>query len=218
MEAVELASPPGPTPTPSQIPPVPSATWAPALREFTEQFEAGAPYWTFAQAGDASQLADARVEAGYLVFDLPAPNQWAYAIYEGQSYDDVRLDALVESGADATAASGLICRYNPGLGWYEFNIYPDGTYALLFGQWLTDGVARYIPLALDESEAITPGLNEIGLVCEGDVLTPYINGIQIRKRQEKIHVLAEGRVGIAAASFEMAPLRISYDWVRVGTP
>jgi hypothetical protein len=62
--------------------------------------------------------------------------------------------------------------------------------------------------------AIRPGPNEIGLACEGDVLTPYINGVQIRRRQESLHVLHEGQVGVSAASFEAAPLMIVVDWVQ----
>jgi hypothetical protein len=101
----------------------------------------------------------------------------------------------------------------PAAGWYEFNIYADSTYAILFGQWLAEGVARYTPLVISEAEAIRPGANEIGLACEGDVLTPYINGVQIRRRQERLHVLHEGQVGVSAASFETAPLVIVVDWV-----
>jgi hypothetical protein len=89
---------------------------------------------------------------------------------------------------------------------------------LLFGQWLADGVARYTPLVVAKSEEIAPSVNEIGLQCDGDILTPYINGVQLRRRQEKLHVLEQGQVGISASSFESAPLVILYDWVSVAEP
>ena len=87
-----------------------------------------------------------------------------------------------------------------------------------FGQWLQEGIARYTPLVVSRSEEITPTENEISLECVEDKLTPHINGIQIRTRQEKLHVLTEGKVGVSAASFGSAPLGVSYDWIRVGIP
>ena len=72
--------------------------------------------------------------------------------------------------------------------------------------------------SLGSHQAIRPGANEIGFACAGDVLTPYINGVQMRRRQESLHVLHEGQVGISAASFATAPLMILVDWVRVGNP
>jgi hypothetical protein len=89
---------------------------------------------------------------------------------------------------------------------------------LLFGQWLAEGVARYTPLVRSESEKIQPGANEIGLSCAGNILTPYINGTQLRKRQENTFVVASGKIGISAASFEDLPVTISYDWVQVSEP
>jgi hypothetical protein len=79
-------------------------------------------------------------------------------------------------------------------------------------------VARYTPLVRAESEKIQPSLNEIGLECAGDTLTPFINGVQMRRRQETTFGLTEGRIGISAASSELVPLTISYDWLRVSEP
>ena len=170
------------------------------------------------QAGGRAEDLEADAGAGSLKLRLTAANLWALAVYEPHTYTDIRVDALVNLDKSGEGAAGLICRYDPTAGWYEFNIYADRTYAILFGQWLAEGVARYTPLVISESEAIRPGANEIGLACEGNVLTPYINGVQMRRRQESLHVLDEGRVGLSAASFETAPLLIGVDWVRVGNP
>jgi hypothetical protein len=55
-------------------------------------------------------------------------------------------------------------------------------------------------------------------VCQDDVLTPYVNGVQLRKRLEKTYVLTDGQVGVTAASFEDVPLTISYDRLSVSEP
>jgi hypothetical protein len=68
------------------------------------------------------------------------------------------------------------------------------------------------------SEKIHPDQNEIGLACEGDILTPYINGTQMRRRQETLYKLEKGQVGFSAASFDSPPVGIAYDWIRVGSP
>jgi hypothetical protein len=138
--------------------------------------------------------------------DIPFPNQWLYEIYAPHTYADVRIDARVELGAGGPGAAGVICRYDRGGGWYEFNVYADQTYTLLFGQWLAEGIARYTPLVVSESEEITPSVNEIGLVCQGDILTPYVNGVQLRRRQETLHVLSGGLS--APRPLESAPLVI----------
>ena len=170
------------------------------------------------QAGAGREPVDADAQHGLLSLDLGTPNQWVYALYDAHVYSDVRVAARLEFGAGGQGAAGLICRYDQAVGWYEFNIYADQTYALLFGQWLAEGVARYTPLVIAESEEIIPSVNELAFVCQGDILTPYINGVQMRRRQENVHVLNEGKVGLSAASFESAPVRISYDWVSVSNP
>jgi len=172
----------------------------------------------FLQAAAGGEELDVAAAGGSLRLTLGTPNQWAYALYDAHTYADVRVDARVEFSAGGQGATGLICRYDPAAGWYEFNIYADRTYTLLFGQWLAEGVARYTPLVVASSEKIDAAVNEIGLVCAGDVLTPYINGVQLRRRQETQHVLHEGQVGISAASFESASLSILVDWIGAGDP
>jgi hypothetical protein len=207
-----------PTGTASPLPPTATPTLAPAPRTFTEGFDAGASYWQFLQAGASADSVAPRAQSSTLRFDLPGPDLWAYALYAGPVYDDVRIDAVVDFGAGVGASAGLICRYDAGRGWYEFNIHPDGAYTILFGQWLEEGIARYAPLVVSESDTISPTVNEIGLVCEGDILTPFVNSVQLRRRQEALHVLTEGQVGVSAASSGAGRPTIAFDWISVGDP
>jgi hypothetical protein len=158
------------------------------------------------------------VQAGTLRIQLAGPDQWAYAVYAGQQYEDVRVDAIVDFGSAVGSSAGVICRYDPGLGWYEFDIYPDRSYSIFLGQWLADGIARYTPLVVSQSDQILPAMNEIGLLCQDNILTPYVNSTQLRRRQESQHVLTAGQIGLSAASSEAGGTVISFDQVSVGEP
>ena len=74
------------------------------------------------------------------------------------------------------------------------------------------------PFSGPASEKILPAENEIGLLCEGDTLTPYINGTQLRRQQEKTFGLTSGKIGVAASAFEDGPVAIAYDWVQAALP
>jgi hypothetical protein len=201
-----VTAPPGPTDTP--LPPGP--------RDFTEDFDSRSPYWV--AFGTNGPDPDVQIQNGYIVFNLAQSTTWAYSIYGGQHYQDVRVDAQVEIRAGNDGAAGIVCRYDESKGWYEFNIYPDQSYALLYGQWLTRGVARYTPIYLGGSDKITSGANQIGLSCKGDILTPFINNVKMRIWEEKRYGLQDGQVGISASSFVSVPFVAAYDWVKVSEP
>ena len=204
-------------PSLSPVPPTPTETLAPAPRIVDEEFNGSLPYWSFMQIDNGQPFPGPSVETGYLVFDLTAPNQWVYDFYNVEDYQNVRVDAQVEVRA-GDGALGIVCRYNEKDGWYEFNIYSDQTYMLLYGQWLSQGVAHYTPLYHGESEKIKSGANEIGLLCEDNLLTPFINGVQMRKWDEKKFGLTGGKIGISASSFDNVPFTSAYNWVKVGEP
>lgn len=210
----ELTAVPSLSPVPF---PASTETLAPAPRTFDEEFNGNLPYWAFQQIDNGQPFPGPNVEAGYLVFDLTAPNQWVYALYSGQDYQNVRVDAQVEVRA-GDGALGTVCRYSEKDGWYEFNIYSDQTYMLLYGQWLTQGIAHYTPMYHGDSEKIKSGANEIGLLCDGNILTPFINGVQMRKWDEQKFGLTHGKIGIAAASFADVPFNAAFDWVKLGEP
>jgi hypothetical protein len=206
------------SPSPSPLPATPTETVAPAPLAFTEQFDGSLPYWTFQQIDNGQLAPNPLAEGGFLVFALTGPNQWVYAFYRVPTFADVRVDAQVEIRATGESAFGIVCRYSEEQGWYELNVYPDQTYALLFGQWLAPALARYTPLFRNGSEKIKADSNQIGLLCQGDMLTPFINGVKMRSLQEDKFGLKEGKIGVSAASFESVPLTVAYDWVKVSEP
>ena len=204
-------------PTPeATVTPASTATLPPAPRDFTENFDAASTHWS--DLGTNNILPDIQPQKGFLVFNLTQINEWADAVYNAQSYQDVRVDAQVEVRAGNDGAVGVVCRYSKANGWYEFNIYADQTYTLMYGQWLSPGIARYTPLHRTSSEKIHMGTNQIGLICQGNELTPYINNIRMIVYEDSKVGLKDGNIGLTASSFTDVPFVAAFDWVKVSEP
>ena len=206
----------GPTPTAAASPVPP--TESPAPRDFSEPFSGNPKYWAFVEVDNGQPYTKPAVQDGFLVYGLPAANQWAYGLYTGAHYTNVRIETEVQSRTTGDGALGLVCRYDEKNGWYEFNIFADQTYQLLFGQWLAPGVARYTPLYHGESPAIHSDTNQIALDCAGNTLAPFINGAPVKQWPELRFRLERGEVGVSVSSFTDAPFSAAFDWVKVSEP
>ena len=136
------------------------------------------------------------------------------------SNGDIRIDARFTNQAGSPASIGLICRYSEGDGWLEYNVSSDGTYSVLYGQWLASGIADYLPVLSGSSNAILPSgsSQEIGLVCSGTTLSLLIDQVVLRNVDVSRFALAGGRVGVTASSFENTPVIAAFDWVKVSEP
>jgi hypothetical protein len=205
-------------PSPVPVSPTARPTLPPAPRTFTEAFDLEPANWSFAEVDNGQPFAGPTTRDGFLVFDLALSNQWAYAFYAVHDYADVTIETEMQSRTAGDGAGGVVCRYDEKKGWYEFNVRQDQTYQLLFGQWLAPGVARYTPLYQGNSGQITSEANRIGLHCQGNILTPSINGVQLRRWQEQKFALQEGQSGLSASSFDDTPFTIAFDWVKVSEP
>jgi hypothetical protein len=219
-ESIPTASlPPQPEPATATV----TFTAAPTLSPtpiplyFTEDFNATdtSPWASLQTGGETASIL--RIENGLLRFDLSSADSWYYALHTAHEYEDVSITA--KFSGPPSGSSGLICRYSEG-GWYEFNIASDGTYNVLFGQLLEDGIASYMPIASDASEYLVPGTMdyEIGLICKENLLSLLINGKLFRNLDVSRFVLTEGKVGISTASFEEAHSIITFEWFRVNQP
>jgi hypothetical protein len=160
------------------------------------------------------------MQDGALIVQLDSPYTWGYVIIGNETYEDVRIDASTQSRGSTPEAIGLMCRYGEQSGWYEFNVSGDGTYSVLYGQWLATDVARYTPIAIDTTVYLNPSGadNAIGLTCEATNLWLYINGKLFRKLNETRFGLTEGKVGLSVSSFENTGVIGSFDSVRVSEP
>jgi hypothetical protein len=198
-------------------PPTPSPT--PSPRFFTENFDLAIPDWLILQtSGENSPQVQAL--DGFLNFELDSPYTWVNAIYKAQEYTDVRIDAAFENRAAGPATLGLLCRYVETKGWYEFNISTDGTYNVLFGQFMSKGIASYTPIVTDTTEYLKPNEAnyEIGLACTDNILWLYIRQKLFRKIDVTRFGLAEGGVGLTVSAFENTPVDIGFDWATISEP
>lgn len=151
---------------------------------------------------------------------MDAPYTWVYALYGAQDYATVRVETKFINNALSPASIGLICHYSETDGWLEYNVSTDGTYNVLFGKWLANGIADYLPILSGSSNEIQQSgvEQQIGMGCSGEILSLLINGKIIRNVDVSRFELAEGKVGVTASSFENTPVIVSFDWVTVSEP
>ncbi|RPI91647.1 MAG: hypothetical protein EHM40_15145 [Chloroflexi bacterium] len=215
---------PPPTSVPATVTPGPTPTLeftaTPFPRLFTDEFEASLAGWVILQAGSEAAAPNIKNENSNLILQMDSPYNWVYALYGAQDYDDIRVDAQFTNQAGSPASIGLICRYSEADGWFEYNISTDGTYNVLYGQWLANGIADYLPVVSASSGAIQPSgaSQEIGLVCSGTTLSLFIDQTLIRNMDVSRFELTQGKIGITASSFENAPVVAAFNWVKVSEP
>ena len=209
------------TVTPTLVP-SPTATFTPLppKRYFMEEFDSVPGTWSTLYASGDSSRVEILNENSKLTFELYSPVTWLYAIYSAFEYEKVYIEMRVESLGSEHNSMGLVCQYNEQEGWYEFDISNDGSYSVLHGQWLGEGIASYTPILDDTSNQITTGnsVNEIGLGCHDNILQLYINGNLIRNLNVDYIGLTSGKVGLSLGSFEEPPVILSFDWVKVTEP
>ena len=204
------------TPTETTIP-----TFTPAPEQyFTDEFDTASNYWSVLYASGDPGSVEILNANSQLTFELYSTNTWLYAIYGPFEYDRVHIETRVQSSESDVDAMGLVCNYNEQAGWYEFNISSDGSYNIFYGEWLAEGVARYTSILYDLSGLINTGeaVNEIGLDCYDNIVQLYLNGKLFRKLDLEYIGLTGGKVGLSMASFEEAPVILSFDWMKVSEP
>jgi len=235
ISACQSAATPTPVPplfptatlTPTLIPvtntsaPTPTleVTATPLPRLFTNEFDSSLAGWVILQAGNEA-TPNIKTENSNLILQMDSPFTWVYAVYGAQDYENIRIDAKFANQGGGPASVGLICRYSESDGWLEYNISTDGTYSVLYGKWLSSGIADYLPILSSSSNAIQPSgtSQEIGLICSDTFLSLFIDQTLIRRVDASSYKLATGKVGITASSFENTPVIAVFDWVKVSDP
>jgi hypothetical protein len=207
--AIPVTNTPQPTPTPEFTP-------TPLPRFFTDEFDAPLAGWNILQAGSEATPA-IRNENSHLILQMDAPYNWVYAVYGAQDYEDIRVDALFTNQAGSPASIGLVCRYSESEGWLEYNVSMDGTYSLLYGNWLASGLADYFPIMDGGSNLIQPSgaTQEIGMICSGTTVSLLVNQTVIRNVDVSRYELTNGKIGLTASSFENTPVIAAFNWVKV---
>ena len=215
------------TPQPTLIPvtasPEPSSTPesspTPFPRLFTEEFDSSLAGWVILQAGNDA-VPNIKNENGSLLLQMDLPYTWLYTLYGPQDYTDIRIDAQFQNRALTPSSAGLMCHYSEEGGWFEYNVSTDGTYNVLYGRWLSVGIPEYLPIMDGTSKEIQPSgtTQKIGLICSDTSLSLFINETLVRRADISRYELAEGKVGVAASSYENTPVVVALDWVTISEP
>jgi hypothetical protein len=217
------------TPSPTSVPVTdtptltftPEPTTTPFPKFFTTEFDSDASLtaWVILQGGNEA-VPNVAVKDNRLFVQVDGPFTWVYSLYGAEDYDTVQLTTKFVNNAMSPASAGLICRYSDTDGWLEYNVTSDGTYNVLYGKWLSSGVADYLPVVNGSSNAIPQSGVElqIGLICNGATLSLLIGDTVVRNVDVSRFELAGGKVGLTASSYENTPVIVSFDSFTVGEP
>ena len=231
-QTVQVDSPTAAPPEPTEVPPTeappPTATEPPvpqAQQFFTEEFDSPlSDDWSVFTITDpnASDLDKVSVEAdgGNLVWNFDSEYVYYYLFYSPFTYEDVKVEAHADNRGKNNNTVSLVCRYDEKIGWYEFNVANNGLYEILYAEVLDSGKIRWNRVANGGSNAINQGkdVNEYSATCQGEDLTLNINGDEVISIKEKKYGLNSGQVGISVSSFNVLPILIDMDWVRISEP
>jgi len=157
---------------------------------------------------------------GKLSWDFESEYLYYYMFYSAFDYEDVRVDERADNRGKNNNSISLICRYDPAVGWYEFNIANNGLYDISYAEVASDGSIGYQKITDGGSNDIKQGkdVNEYGISCKGDQLTLFINGKQVKTLPERKYSLRSGQVGMSVSSFNVLPIQIEMDWFKISEP
>jgi hypothetical protein len=205
---------------PTEEPPVPQAQ-----EFFTEEFDTPLSNdWSILTVTDSDKADPDKVtvdsQDGRLVWNFDSEYVYYYLFYNAFDYEDVRLDVRADNRGRNNNNISLICRHDPDVGWYEFNIANNGLYEILYAEVASNGNIGYNRIANGGSNAIKQGkeTNEYAITCKGDVLTLYINGDEVNSVTDKTYGLRSGEVGMSVSAFNVLPILIEMDWVKISEP
>jgi hypothetical protein len=229
VQVIPTEVPPQPTEVPpTEVPPTEVFTEEPvpqAQEFFSEEFDTPlSGDWSIFTITDPnlSDLEKVTVEAdnGSLVWNLDSEYVYYYLFYNAFEYEDVTVEARADNRGKNNNSVSLICRYDEQRGWYEFNIANNGLYDILFAEVLDNGKIRWNRVANGGSNAINQGkdINEYSATCRGEELTLTINGDEVISIKERNYRLRSGQAGISVSSFDVLPILIEMDWLRISEP
>ena len=217
---------PEPTEVPPTEAPAPTEPAAPEAEAFfTEEFdEPLSNDWSIftVTASDDADPDKVTVEAenGQLVWNFDSEWVYYYLFYEAFTYEDVQVDVRADNRGRNNNNISLICRYDPDVGWYEFNIANNGLYDIYYAEVTDSGEISYNRITNGGSNSINQGkdVNEYSISCKGEELSLTINGDEVNTISERNYGLREGQVGVSVSSFNVLPILIEMDWIEISEP
>ncbi|HEX2994591.1 MAG TPA: hypothetical protein VHP14_07200 [Anaerolineales bacterium] len=181
--------------------------------------------WSVVQIYDENSLTDpekvtVQADGGKLSWNLDTKDLAQYLFYKAYSYQDVKVEVRADNRGVNNNFVSLACRYDPEVGWYEFQVSSSGLYNVYFIEKIEGGKWRYNRIVNGGSLAIKQGkgVNEYAAVCKGDQLALYINGEKAAAAKEAKYSLSEGQVGIGVWSQNSLPVSVDMEWFKVSEP
>lgn len=185
---------------------------------FTEEFDSD-PQWYYEviQGNDSSDPEKATYEfdSGRMIFNIEDPGLFSYYVYEGDEYENVRVDIKVENRGVNTQQVSLLCQVSDE-GWYEWSVQSDGRwelYAVSDGyKRMHNGASNYIKQGKD--------VNEYAMICEGNEISFFVNGVEPKGSPyvDRMYSLRSGNVGFSVSSLRAIPVLIEVDWFKISEP
>ncbi len=229
VQVAQPTSPPPPTEVPPTEPPATEAPTEPPVPEaqpyFTEEFDAPlssdwTPFYIYDPSESDPDKVTVETKDGKLVWDFDSKYVYYYLFYGAFDYEDVKLEAIADNRGKNNNLVSLVCRYDPAVGWYEFNVANNGLYNIYFMEVLDSGKIRENRIVNGGANAINQGkaVNEYSATCQGEELTLYINGEKIISHKERRYALRSGQVGVSVSSGNVLPILIEMDWIKVSEP
>lgn len=185
---------------------------------FTEEFDSD-PQWYYEVIQDSEDSDPESItttfEDSLMIFEIPESFLYAYYIYEGYEYEDVRVEIKVENRGVNTQQVSLVCRVGDD-GWYEWAIQSDGLWYLYA---VSGGFTR---LTNGGSNDINQGkdVNEYAMECKGDEISFFINGEEQRGSPyiDREYGLRKGNVGFSISALRAIPVKIEVDRFIISEP
>ncbi|MBL8088691.1 MAG: hypothetical protein KF758_00825 [Anaerolineales bacterium] len=185
---------------------------------FTEEFDSD-PNWYYEvikgiEKSDADKI-KITFDDSLMIFEIPDPGLYAYYLYEGYEYDDVKITIKFENRGVNSQQVSLVCRAGDD-GWYEWAVGSDGLwdlYAISGGyNRVTNGGSNDIKQGKD--------VNEYSMTCEGDKISFFINGKEQKGSPytDRNYGFRKGSVGFSISSLNATPVKIEVDYLEISEP
>lgn len=185
---------------------------------FTEEFDSD-PQWYYEviKGNDKSDPESVKIEFddSLMIFEIPEPQLYAYYIYEGYSYEDVKVSVKFENRGVNSQQVSLVCRVSDD-GWYEFAIGSDGLWELYAVSGGYDRLTNGGSNAINQGKAV----NEYSMICKDNEISLFINGEELKGSPHKDteYSLREGGVGFSISSLRAVPVEIEVDSFTISEP
>ncbi len=214
-----------PAPEPTEAPPTeaeptdaPTEEPAASLDFFTEEFssEDALENWqSFSLGSGEDRDLVIEQEDDHLLFDLGDEDLYVYYVYTPYEYEDVSITLNAENRGRNNNNVSLVCRMNSeGTQWYEFSVESGGLWYLYAVE------DKYNVIANGGTQALKQGreVNEYGMTCEGDEITLFINGEELRSVTDTTYGFNEGMVGFNISSLNVLPITVAVNWFEISQP